>query len=617
MSNEFGLFTIMGEMGDSLTVFHYGFKNQPFTIYNSSGIIIQLKLDPLKMKPIDVMGYKPIHTNNFQTKDGRNLSSTMASIPSLSFRTYGGIGALSTMSIDGGLTSHTKILWNGIDLTNPQNGETDLSQMPFFLMDNLTISRTPSLSYGSGSIDGSIAINSSKTSRIKLTSGSFGLRSIAGQLKIPSNRWDTNIGFGQLKSSGDFDFYHQSKSGKIQNNTFNQFFYALNTKHVISKRWFISLQSLFTQQERGIPGIVFSPTPDAQRNDNLQLIDLQSFWQIPDHLFSVSVTSRRSHEHYINPIYAVNSQHDLTASQFDIGWKSSPYESIEMDQKFVFRKENISSTETKNHDRLIQSYANSIYWLLSDNFLNENGLRFDYEKDRFRVWTWQSGFEYQKENGSVSIMAGNGFRYPTFNDLFWNPGGNTELFPETTKWTRIQWEATFHKHNLSIRQSSKKSKNLIKWIPGEDYWQPQNIAFSQRNTTTITSDGILVTHFRYNAHFSYNNSKDLTQNKQLRYAPKYLGSFSLETTFISINGWFQGQYTGEKITLYSWPKNVTLDPFFIFSGGLNWFLNKQTNLGFTIENLLNKDYMTVNGYPEPRRSFSFSIQYNPQLKKIN
>jgi len=44
-------------------------------------------------------------------------------------------------------------------------------------------------------------------------------------------------------------------------------------------------------------------------------------------------------------------------------------------------------------------------------------------------------------------------------------------------------------------------------------------------------------------------------------------------------------------------------------------VNKQINILISVENFLNKNYMTVNSYPEPGRSFSLSIQYNPQFNR--
>ena len=45
-------------------------------------------------------------------------------------RTYGSDAGIAQISIDGGRTTDVKIIFDGIDLTSPQNGLTDLSQLP-------------------------------------------------------------------------------------------------------------------------------------------------------------------------------------------------------------------------------------------------------------------------------------------------------------------------------------------------------------------------------------------------------------------------------------------------------------------------------------------------------
>lgn len=612
VSDEYGFFSSTGSAGDSIFVYHYGFKKYRTVIPSHNEFFIQLDIDPLELDQIQVTGDPQIQVNHFQSKTGRNLASTLAFIPSLTLRTYGGLGGLGTVSIDGGLTSHTKILWNDIDLTSPQNGETDLSQIPFFLFDQISISRTAALSYGSGSIDGSIAISSSTSSRIDVTTGSFGRKSMAGQIKIPTMGWNTKVGFGKLNSKGDFPYNNKGNTGKIGNNKFDQSFISLGANRAISQYWFVSLQSLITEQDRGIPGLVFSPSPDAHRKDELRLFNLKSIWQLPRHLLSISSTSRNSDEHYTNPQYAVDSKHKLESSQIELGWTTSPLESIEINQKLFLKKETISSTNTDSIRRIIQSYANTLRWTLSQNISNQSGIRFDREKAKFSAWTWQSGFEYQMKNGSISIMGGNGFRYPTFNDLYWNPGGNSSLLPEMTNWIRAHWDRQLRKHYLSLRISSKRSKNLIQWAPGENYWRPQNIANTRRNTITITLHGVLCKLIRYSSHFSYNYAKDLTVNKPLRYAPDILGFISLETDSLFVNGWIQARYVGQRIAMYSWPKDVTMEPYLILSGGIKWPPTQRVTILLSIENLLNLNYMTVNGYPEPGRSFSLTIQFKHQ-----
>ena len=419
---------------------------------------------------------------HFPVKTGRNLSTTLGSIPSIMLRTYGGPGGLSTVSIDGGLSSHTKIVWNGIDLTSPQNGLTDLSQIPNFFINQISIGRTSALSYGSGSIDGSLEIQSSKSPQIDFSTGSFGTQSLAARTNFANKKGSLSLSIGQYKTVGDFAYSNNGASGKRKNNQFGQSFYSFESSHTINEHWFVLLQSLGTNQNRGIPGLVFSPSPKAYRQDDLQLTQVKSLWQIPHHLFSLSVTSRKSDEHYINPQFAVDSNHDLSTHQLEFGWITKPLESIEIDQKITIKKESITSTNTDTISRIIQTYSHSIRWALTRNLSNESGLRFDKEKSNFSIWTWQSGFEYLMKNSSISVTGGYGFRYPTFNDLYWNPGGNSNLLPEKTNWARVHWNTQLNGHQLSVRLGSKYSTDLIQWVSGENYWQPQNIAKTRRNS---------------------------------------------------------------------------------------------------------------------------------------
>ena len=82
-----------------------------------------------------------------------------------------------------------------------------------------------------------------------------------------------------------------------------------------------------------------------------------------------------------------------------------------------------------------------------------------------------------------------------------------------------------------------------------------------------------------------------------------------------LNGWFSFHYLGERISMYSWPKDVMLAPYSILSGGVERPINEQTSISISCENIFDTPIMTMNGYPEPGRSFSIRIQFKPQLKK--
>ena len=74
-------------------------------------------------------------------------------------RTYGGYAGVTSASFDGGYARHTKVLYNGVDLTDAMNGQVDLSTLPSFALSSINYRLNSGTRFGSGSIDGSININ--------------------------------------------------------------------------------------------------------------------------------------------------------------------------------------------------------------------------------------------------------------------------------------------------------------------------------------------------------------------------------------------------------------------------------------------------------------------------
>ncbi len=613
-TDDYGYFKINSQIGDSIRIQHYGYGQVTLPVSNNI-LHINLSPDPIPMDQVNVKQSHSIQTGHKSIGPHIGVNPTLYSVPSLSMRTYGGSAGIKNITLGSGLSSHTKVVWNGIDVTSPQNGESDLSQLPSFMMERISISKKPAITFGSGSIDGAIMISSPRSSMIEAKGGSFGRRSLNGIIQLPGKIWQSHIGLGQSESRGNFPYNYNGKSGKLANNSFRQSFYAMGTKRSISPHWFASMAYLFSQQTRGVSGLVFSPSPDARRKDDIHLFELKSMWQRQNHLFSISSQFRHSDESYKNPQYAVNSRHDLAVNQLSFGWQFQPNPSVDIDQLFQIKTHTISSTDTENHAQKYIAYANTLKWQIRPNLNHESSIRYDGQDDGLTAWTWQTGFSRQGIINRISLMAGNGFRFPTFNDLYWNPGGNPDLKPETSQWVRIENQFLIREHAVSLSASIKQSTNLIQWTSSGSFWTPKNIAESQRNILTITASGPLIGLLSYSGHFTYNQSEDFLAKKPLRYTPKTMGGISFHMETSQLNGWVTGHYLGERISMYSWPKDVVLNPYFIISGGVERSFNEQTSISISCENFLDTSVMTVNGYPEPGRSFSIRIQFKPQLKR--
>lgn len=81
----------------------------------------------------------------------------------LAFKSYGP-GQLATVAFRGTSANHTAVLWNGININQPNLGLTDFSTLPIAGFDRLAVQYGSSASVvGSGAVGGSVLLNSSPT----------------------------------------------------------------------------------------------------------------------------------------------------------------------------------------------------------------------------------------------------------------------------------------------------------------------------------------------------------------------------------------------------------------------------------------------------------------------
>ena len=163
ISDENGVFTINVENNSKLSFERIGFQNNIVELINLKGKSVVMLNENIELDKVNVYGSK----NDEYLKNNTSLNSlgsfsrgrSLNQIPSLEIRTYGGYAGVTSASFDGGYARHTKVLFNGVDLTDAMNGQLDLSTLPSFALKSLNYRQNPGTKYGSGSIDGSLNIN--------------------------------------------------------------------------------------------------------------------------------------------------------------------------------------------------------------------------------------------------------------------------------------------------------------------------------------------------------------------------------------------------------------------------------------------------------------------------
>jgi vitamin B12 transporter len=243
-----------------------------------------------------------------------------------------------------------------------------------------------------------------------------------------------------------------------------------------------------------------------------------------------------------------------------------------------------------------------------DHFVNAS-VRWD-ENEAFGDYvTGSVGWRFNWQHG-ISVLAnfGNAFKAPTFNDLYYPNAGNSNLKPEESKSYEVGLVGEHNWGQWEVRAYHINVDNLINWVPdATQNWRPQNVAKAQIQGIEAEI-GTEIYGFRPKLTMNLLNPEDTTTGNRLaRRADKTLAfdisrsisDFDLGAAVIA-----QGQRFDDAANKTPVDGFVTVDLRSAYHFNKNWMLSAKLN------NLLDKNYQTVNTYNMADRNFFVSIHYN-------
>jgi len=614
-------------IGDTLSISRYGYQKSNLVISNEPFYKVSLIPDPIQQEDITVSRQNQIFrgqiTNSYKENIGiDNPQNVLQQIPGISIRTYGGKAGIMTISTNGSPTVNTKILLDDIDLTSSQNGETDLSQIPEIFFGQITNANSPGIFYGSGAVDGVLRISPlNRRTFISASAGSYGFGSYSGNINKNWSNWTANLSAGYLKDDGNFKYDIQDSTAARANNDFERKYVAFKTTGKLSIKSNLSVLLLGSQQERGVAGSTDWITPKTRRNDDLQIGSL-TFNQLHENGYSkMQFSYRKSLEKYDdpNPWWPIESKHDIRGVAFRIQHHRNIWNNITTTFLYEGKLEKLESTDVGDRERKTNSIA-SVVNIPIWNYINIiPALRFDRAESNQIQPTVDLRLTYNNLKGSkIEYHYGTGFRYPTFNDLYWQPGGNPNLDPEKSWYQTIKYKLFLDDSysNIYLNIGERYTDDLIQWVPIDEsfyIWQPQNITSSRRTNITIGSQYNLERlPLQIAIHTTYQKTKDTDSDKPLLYAPELIGYAELAYSSSSIQISLNTHYTGERVSSYGYPDDELLSSYIITNAAIQYqipIFGNQISILLDINNILDKQFETINGYPEPGRAAKIGIKY--------
>ena len=630
-SDNNGSFIIEISHDSKIELKRFGFENQEIQLDGNESQVFTLSNKNVNMKAVNVYG-----KNNSRYLKNKSLNNNLGSfskngslsqLPSLELRTYGGYAGVTSASFDAGFARHTKVLFNGVDLTDAQNGQVDLSSFPSFALRSLNYRLNSGTTYGSGSIDGTLNINTKNSpNRVFYSSGDYGFNQYGATYTMGRENSKRTITIGKTSYDGDYKFKDSvtGSSKKRENNSLDQFFFAMNREFLVRDDLIININSLTTKNTRGAAGSTSFPSILATRTDEYELYSLSFMKFFIDSNLKIYINRSTNNQVYDDPneSFPVFSEHDLDQSSFGLDFQKEINTNLDYQLSVKQKVDSISSTDLSNQE-LNSSSASVLlnYTNIEKDFKISPSTRFDKQSDNDKL-TYNLSFEsvdqFLKDDLSYfdfRLDAGSSFQFPTLNDLYWPDGlysaGNPDLKPEESDYFSVNMTNNSVLGKFTVTATMKDYENLILWQTNESLkYIPINVSSASRTTYNIN---FLKEFASSQLQISYNiyDSKDNDMDEKLLYVPDYSANIFLSHNFNqSIDVALNYKYTGKRILQYGsdWSDQTDGDAY----GVLDFSVSKDFDAlktSLIVDNLLDETFESTLGYPEPGRSIKLVAEY--------
>ncbi|MBP5537986.1 MAG: TonB-dependent receptor [Bacteroidales bacterium] len=228
-------------------------------------------------------------------------------------------------------------------------------------------------------------------------------------------------------------------------------------------------------------------------------------------------------------------------------------------------------------------------------FMFNAGIRFDYHSAYGVEWIPQFGVSFMPgANTTIKASASKGFRMPNMRELYMYASANAELLPEEA-WS---YDLTLGHHfldgalNAEVSLFYTNGSNIIEVVRENGRPQNRNVGAFTNKGVEVAADWRIVPSLYFNANYSFLHMDTIYTG-----APVHKAYAGLE--------WTPGRFSasvgamGIKDLYLSTGDNAVTSDYIDLKARVGYRVNDWLQVFVRGNNLLNQDYQTMLGYPEP------------------
>lgn len=554
-------------------------------------------------------------------------------------------GNLASTSMRGMGAQHTAVLWNGINLQSVMNSNIDLNLLPVFFFDKAMLETGANASTATnGSIAGAIYINNDINggNRIygELSAGSFGQKSFAVGNLFSVKNLSLNTRMVVREAANDFKYNNYFLPGKpvesLRNSQFKQSGFMQELQYAINPRHDIYVNYWYLQTSRNLPpamGII--NTFDERQDDFSHKLIL---------VHKMKANARLELE---NKVALVNEQinyyHDLLSPAFNnanalqtesqLKWEINPLFVLHTSVSHTYQGAETDGYRDGVERNLIALWTRFAYKSKNKRLQLSLGSRQMMTDGKMAPASPDLGLELGlSQNIKLKSNLAAGFRIPSFNDLYWQAGGNENLKPELSKKAETSLEFKTKPFKLSLTAFLHHVNDWILWTPdpASQIWKANNAKSVISNGLELATEAIFKINYahylkcfgRYQFVKSYNaqvySIDSAALGKQLFYTPEHTAfvqfQYAVKRFYLNLGA----NYTGPVFTTADNDLENRLDGYMIMNASLAYRINIKGHSGelsFKANNLLNTTYQVMLNRPMPLRNYQMTFKFNINYDK--
>ncbi len=575
-----------------------------------------------------------------------NLGEALQAQGGIMISSYGSRGSLAGIKIRGTGDNHTMFHWNGIPVNSLTTGTMDASLIPAGFMQNIAITKGASgVLAGNASFGGAVYLNNeanwSKKYDVTISSemGSFGYRALMPSFLISSGKIQYRISFQKIKAENGFPFKDPYKQGAPEeyqvNDTLDQWSLIQNLFLRFDKNVQIDFGLWLQDKSKDIPPVMGSYQASYASQEDRSLkgyVKLKKLFSTSRILLQVGYLNDSLHYTKVNG----GNQKDLLIDSHI--HTQSIFSKAEW-RWFISRDLTIDLGAHSEHpSAMVDAYGSgkqeNRYSLITaakyrkKGWIVNLGIRKEFNPFNPPKPLASAGLSWKSVNQQILFRGNvsNKFRIPTFNERYWEPGGNPDLSPESGWGGEFAWKWSNHSGEAFDQEIEtvlfyQKIWDWIQWIPTSGYWHPVNQDLLISKGVELNGKSAIEWHgweanliYKY----SYTNSSraqedNLKELNPVVYIPKHQGLIGLNLKIRGITLGCNYQILGKRFTTSDMNPIYALDPIHLinFNSAYKYrFRNMHMEIYARINNLGNQHYQMIRAYASPGISGSVGMKLN-------